>query len=128
MRLAVPDTVYRVCSFLTPTKWFVVGSIKRLGEDDQREAQITAASGCLAFQEASDAEIQSLVAEHILIRGELSAVQWAFATTVHLPQVVVLRFYEADVVQIDIGLGGRGDGVPLSAGFLVRGFQRIGLV
>lgn len=73
-------------------------SIERLGKHNQREAQVTAASGCFSFEEAPDAKVQGLVTEHILISSELSTIQWTLSATIHLPQVIIRRLHKADIV------------------------------
>lgn len=103
-------------------------SVERLSEDDQREPKISSSSLCLALEEAANAEIERFVTEHILVRRELATVERSFAPAIHLPQTVVLRFHKANVVQVDLVLGGWGGSIASSSGSLVGALKSFGFV
>lgn len=102
--------------------------VKGLGQNNQAEPEVASPSFRFALEEAPHAEIQCLLAEHILVGSKLAAVKRAFASAVHLPKMIFLRLDEADVVQIHVFLGGGGSCVTASSSGLVGALESLGFI
>lgn len=86
-------------------------SIKAGGQGDQAESQIATSSLLLTLKETPNAEVEGLLRQHIFVRFKNASVERTLAPAIHLPQAVILRLDEANIVQIDIGGGIRSSRV-----------------
>lgn len=90
--------------------------IQRPRKGHAAEPQVRA----LPRKERQRALPQRLLAQHVLVLGQLRPLDGALPAAVQLPQLAVLRLDEGDVVQVDVGLGlGRLSGA-LAGGLAVR--------
>lgn len=103
-------------------------SIERFSKHDERETQVSSSSLRLALKEVTNAEIQSFLAQHILIGGEYATIQGAFASTIHLPETVVLGLYKTHKMQVNTVIGGWRGCVASCSRALVGAFERFRLV
>jgi hypothetical protein len=76
-------------------------SVERLGKHNQTKSKITS-SIFLTLHELPHSETKCLLAENIIVRSKLATVEWTFASAVHLPEAVVIRLNEANVVQVNL--------------------------
>jgi hypothetical protein len=71
------------------------------------------------LEKITNPQIQRLLTKHIFIVSEHAPVKRTFTATIHFPEMVLFRFDEANVVQVDLFVRRWSYSISTSGGRLV---------